>query len=389
MSDRPRVIVYRDFLLPTSETFICNQAEGLQRFVPYYAGLTRIAGIELPADRTLTVRHGPLGSLQSAAFTRFGITPDFAWRVWRLRPRLIHAHFGVDATRVMRLAGVLRLPLLVTLHDYDVTTSDADLLRLAPYCRRYIARRPRLMRAAGVFLAVSEFIKRQAIKRGFPANKILVHYIGIDTSRFQPVQGAAGRPIVLFVGRLVPKKGLRYLIQAMAQVQTRFAEAELIIIGDGPLRGQLEAQAAASLRRYRFLGALPSSEVREWLTQATIFCAPSVTAETGETEGLPITVLEAQAMALPVVSTIHSGIPEAVSHDRTGLLTREHDADGLAEALLSLLGNPERARGLGVEARASVLSRFDMQRQTSALERIYEQLLARPYEVPQPASRES
>jgi glycosyltransferase involved in cell wall biosynthesis len=86
-----------------------------------------------------------------------------------------------------------------------------------------------------------------------------------------------------------------------------------------------------------------------WFTKARIFCAPNVTAETGETEGLPITVLEAQAMALPVVSTIHSGIPEAVRHDHTGLLAREHNADGLAYATLGLLADTGRCRRLGVD----------------------------------------
>jgi glycosyltransferase involved in cell wall biosynthesis len=282
----------------------------------------------------------------------------------------------------MRLARALRLPLLVTLHDYDVTTSDAELLKLAPYCRRYIARRPRLMRAANAFLAVSEFIKQRAVERGFPSDKIVVHYIGIDTSRFHPAHEAAREAVVLFVGRLVEKKGLCYLISAMARVQERHPDAQLVVIGDGPLRAELEAQASASLRHYRFLGARSSDEVRDWYRQARVFCAPSVTAQSGETEGLPITVLEAQAMALPVVSTIHSGIPEAVSDGRTGMLAREHDAEGLASAISALLGDAERARSLGLAARNSVLSRFDMQHQTSLLERVYDQLAHEPGRVP-------
>jgi glycosyltransferase involved in cell wall biosynthesis len=305
------------------------------------------------------------------------VTPDFAYRVWRVRPRLIHAHFGVDGTRVMRLASTLRLPLLVTLHDSDITTSDADLLTLAPYCRRYIARRPRLMQKATAFIAVSEFIKQKAIERGFPASKIRVHYIGIDTSRFEPNPSPATEPIVLFVGRLQEKKGCRYLLEAMAEVQATQPRAELIIVGDGPLRAELEALAAAKLKRYRFVGALPPAEVRQWYGKTQVFCAPSVTARSGETEGLPITVLEAQAMGLPVVSTVHAGIPEAVKHDENGLLAAERDAPALAKSLLSLLGNPERGRQLGAAARRSVLSRFDAQQQIARLEEIYDEVASR------------
>jgi glycosyltransferase involved in cell wall biosynthesis len=383
MTDRPRVLVYRDFLLPGSETFIRSQAEGLRHFEAYYGGLTRVDGIALPSERVVTVRSGKLGPLQSALFTRLGLTPDFAYRVWRLGPKLVHAHFGVDGTRVMRLARRLRLPLLVTLHDYDITTSDADLLKLAPYCERYIARRPRLMQSATAFLAVSEFIKRKAIERGFPAHKILVHYIGIDTTRFTPRLDRTGtEPLVLFVGRLVQKKGCADLIRAMQRVQSAQPDAKLVIIGDGPLRAELEAQAAATLRNYQFLGAQPSDQVRSWYERARLFCAPSVTADSGETEGLPITVLEAQAMGLPVVSTIHSGIPEAISNDVTGLLVAEHDSGALGDALTALLADPERATRLGTAARASVLSRFDMSTQIGLLESVYDQLAQRPSEVP-------
>lgn len=381
MSQR-RVIIYRDFLLPSSETFIRNQAEGLREFVPYYAGLRLVDGLKLPEERTLVVARGSWGKAKSAAFTRLGVTPDFAWKISRLRPALIHAHFGVDATRVMRLAGVLGLPLLTTLHDYDITTSDDELLRLAPYCRRYIARRPRLMREGVAFLAVSKFIKDKAVARGFPAHKILVHYIGIDTSRFTPHSSADAPPVVLFVGRLVAKKGCKYLISAMARVQAARPDVELVIAGDGPLREELESQASAQLQRYRFLGSLSPDQVREWYGRASVFCAPSVTAESGETEGLPITVLEAQAMGLPVVSTLHSGIPEAIDDDKTGLLVAEHDAETLASRLSALLSDRERAARLGAAARASVLSRFDMSTQTALLENVYRQLARQPSLVP-------
>jgi len=382
MNQKPRVLIYRDFLLPRSETFIRNQAEGLKRFVPYYAGLTTTEGIALPPERMMTVSDGMLGRLQSVAFTRLGVAPHLAWQAWRCHPQLIHAHFGVDATRVMRLAQLLRLPLLVTLHDYDVTTSDADLKLLAPYLHRYIARRPRLMKTANAFLAVSEFIKKKAIERGFPADKVLVHYIGIDTARFSPTPNSAREPIVLFVGRLVPKKGCEYLIRAMAAVQAVRPDIELVMVGDGPLRQQLEQQAATTLKRYRFVGAQSSDEVRAWYARAQLFCAPSVTAETGETEGLPITVLEAQAMALPVVSTVHSGIPEAVIHGETGLLAPERDAEALRECLLQALQNRERGETLGTKARELILSRFDMTRQISILEDIYAQLVSRSSGVP-------
>ena len=377
MRRRP-VLVYRDFLLPISETFIKSQAEGLDRFIAYYAGLRRIQGIEVPTERVIEFqRKGWLGAPGNAIFKFTGLAPEAMIRIRRVRPVLVHAHFGVDASRVMRVAAALRLPLLVTLHDYDVTTSDEQLRKLAPYCATYIRRRPALGRRATAFIAVSDFLRRRAVARGFPEHKIVVHYIGVDVRRFERRAGA-GEPIVLFVGRLAEKKGCRYLIEAMAKVEAAHPEVRLVIAGDGPLRGELEAQAAATLRRCSFVGAQSSDEIRRWYQRARLLCAPSVTAASGETEGLPITVLEAQAVGLPVVSTVHSGIPEAVLHEQTGLLAPERDSEALARHLMTVLRDVDLGARLGAAGAERVRERFDLQKQNAALEDLYARVAADP-----------
>jgi len=385
MNNRPRVLIYRDFLLAASETFIKSQAEGLQEFEPYYVGLRFVDGIPVPRDRAITLHgKGAVGRLGNFAFNRLGISPQVAWKLWRVGAKLIHAHFGVDGTRIMRVARTLQLPLVVTFHDYDVTTSDADLLKLAPYYAHYIRKRAALNRQATAFLAVSNFIKQKAILRGFSEDKIQVHYIGIDEQRFQPEARSERDPVVLFVGRLVPKKGCADLITAMAEVQKTRPDVELVIIGDGELRAELEAQAAATLKRYRFLGVQDWKEVRAWHQRAQAFCGPSVTAKNGETEGLPIAILEAQAMGLPVVSTRHAGIPEAVIHEETGLLADEHDAAALAVSLRAVLDNPDLAGRLGASARTMIENRFSLRKQTLLLEDIYRRAIATPGGAPRP-----
>jgi colanic acid/amylovoran biosynthesis glycosyltransferase len=387
MSDKPRIAIYRDYLLPPSETFVRNQAEGLRRFLAYYFGLSVVPGISLPADRVVTINGGGLvGRFESAAFTRVGVAPLAALKLLQIRPKLVHAHFGVDASRVMTLAHALRLPLIATLHDYDVTTSDDELLKLASYSARYIRRRPRLNELATCFLAVSNFIKQKAVARGFPEQKIVVHYIGIDVDLFRPDSALERQPVLLFVGRLVAKKGARDLIQAMATVQRARPDVELVIIGDGPLRGELEAQAAASLTKYRFLGVQTSEQVRQWHQRAQAFCVPSVTSETGETEGLPIAILEAQATGLPLVSTYHAGIPEAVIHGETGLLAPEHEPEALAVEILKVLGNDDLRGRLAAAGRKRVEARFNFRRQNELLEEIYERVIERPGQTPRIAS---
>src|SRR3569833_691489 len=110
------------------------------------------------------------------------------------------------------------------------------------------------MTSATRFLCVSDFLKRVLIAKGFPEQKIDVHYTGIDTHRFTPDPQAVREPIVLFVARLVEKKGCESLIETMAKVQSAVPESSLIVIGDGPLRAKLESKAAALLHRTQFLG---------------------------------------------------------------------------------------------------------------------------------------
>ncbi len=380
----PHILIYRDFLLNPSETFVKSQAESLTRFTAIYSGLRRVeGGIPLDESRVVTIQgDGLLRRVDNALFARLGLSVRLSLEILRRRPRVIHAHFAFDGTHVARTARAFGVPLIVTLHDYDVTTSDAELLKLHPSYACYIRERPALSRTAAAFLAVSGFMREKAIARGFAPEKVLVHYIGINVDRFVPAYTQPRAPIVLFVGRLVDKKGCAYLIRAMATVQTTIPDAELIVIGDGPLRAELEQQAAGTLTKYRFLGTQTNAEVQQWHARAAVFCLPSVTAASGETEGLPIVILEALATGLPIVATRHAGIPEAVVHGDTGLLADERDAEGLAAQLVTLLSNPELAARLSRQGRQHVCVHFDLKRQSEKLEAIYEQAAAHPDRVP-------
>jgi len=183
------------------------------------------------------------------------------------------------------------------------------------------------------------------------------------------------RPIVLFVGRLVEVKGCEYLIRAMQTVQARVKDVQLIVVGDGPLRQQLEYQARSSLSSFRFLGACSAAEVRDWMRQATVFSTPSVPAKAGNTEGFGIVFAEAQAMGLPVASFASGGIPEAVEHGVTGLLAPERDVNALADNILMLLTNQAMWHRFSAAGQERVKRLFDLQKQTAKLEAIYQEVI--------------
>jgi glycosyltransferase involved in cell wall biosynthesis len=357
----PVAAIFRSPLFNASEGFVQAQAAGLTRYRPLIVGLEN-KGNALPAlrDRLLLAEH-PLA-------VRLGRVGALAGRLRPHRPALVHAHFATDGLIALPLADALGVPLVTTLHGYDVNLARGRMLasgRLG--WMRYALFQRRLKARGALFLAVSEALRRQALARGYPADRTLTHYLGVDLARFEGAP-AAEPGLVLHVGRLVEKKGTAVLIDAVA----RLPEARLVVIGDGPLRGALQRRAGD---RVRFLGALPPDAVAAWMRRAWLLAAPSVTARDGDAEGLPTVIVEAAAASLPAVGTAHAGIPEAIGDGETGFLVPEGDAEALAARLATLLGSVALRARMGAAARRLAEERFDGARQVARLEEIYDGLL--------------
>ena len=187
--------------------------------------------------------------------------------------------------------------------------------------------------------------------------------------------------MVLFVGRLVEKKGCSFLLKAMERVQASLPDVELVVIGDGKLRDKLESEAASRLKHYRFLGSQPYNTVQEWMGKASVFCVPSITANSGDAEGFGMVFIEAQASGLPVVSFDSGGIPEAVAHNKTGYLAPEGDWNSLANYILRLLANQATWQDFSHAGIDRVKHMFNLEMQTAKLEAIYDEVLHRPRSI--------
>jgi colanic acid/amylovoran biosynthesis glycosyltransferase len=367
----PRVIVFSDHLLYPSETFIRAQAYALSDFEPVFAGSRLVPGLDLPMERTHVISRGDYGGrIQEAAFKLFGVAPRLTRQLSALNPVLLHAHHGPNGLRALPIARSLGIPLLVTFHGSDATVSDFRYHKSNFGHRRYNTRKAELQKGSALFLAVSQFVRRKLLEQGFPEEKVEVHYTGVDIKMFQPASTERD-PIILFVGRLVERKGAEFLIQAVAEVQKELPAAELVVVGDGPLRADLEQLAKQSLRRYRFLGVLNHAEVGEWMNRASLFCAPSVKIRSGEEEGFGMVYAEAMAMEKPVVAFDSGGISEVVSHGQTGFLAPERDWRTLAEYLSILMQDAGLRKRFGVAGRERVVRTFDLDQRTKVLETIY------------------
>jgi colanic acid/amylovoran biosynthesis glycosyltransferase len=371
MTGKPKVIIFCDHLLYPSETFIQAQAGALCEYEPVFAGSRRVAGLELPQGQVYTVNRGGLfGQVHELTFKILGSAPAMVKRLRPLRPILLHAHYGPNGLRAMPLANVLKVPLIITFHGGDVTIINLRHQKTYLGFRHYMANKGKLKTSGATFIAVSKFVRQKLLEQGFPTERILVQYTGVDTEKFKPAS-TEDRPMILFVGRFVEIKGAEFLIRAASEVQRQFPDVELVLIGDGPLRRELETLAKRSLRRFRFLGVLTAQEVSGWMNRASLLCMPSITTRSGEAEGFGMVCAEAQAVGKPVVAFKCGGIQEIISHENTGFLAAERDWQSLAGYLALLLQNAELRERFGRAGREVIVRQFDLEHCTRRLERVY------------------
>ncbi|GAA1857316.1 glycosyltransferase [Asanoa iriomotensis] len=371
----PSVVIWRSHLLPGSETFVRHQADALTRWRPRFLGAVKVAS---PVARDTDVIAFEADRLSFAGLKLTGRSPRLEAALAGLSPDLVHAHFGDNGWLISAAARRLGVPLVITLHGQDVTRQA-----LVPGARG-VRHRRHLRQAfdrASLVIAVSHFIRDRAIALGADPSKVRVHHTGVPVS---PAVDLPKRWDVLFIGRFVAKKGVDDLVEAAGLLSGR---PRLLFVGDGPLWEPVRARAAALGLDATFVGAQPPEAVRTYLAESRILAAPSRTAPDGDCEGLPTTILEAGAAGLPTAATRHSGIPEAVLHGETGLLSAEGDRSALAGHLETLLGDEVLQARLGAAARAHVETHFDIRTQTGMLEDLYDEA-RRPSSVQRPSAHQ-
>lgn len=272
----------------------------------------------------------------------------------------LHAHFATMATAVARVASLLTsIPYSFTAHAKDIFHADVDSAALRAK-----------LRDAHHVVTVSEYNAAWLRERfGTAAARVHRVYNGLDPEVLPWTNPADRRSGVAFVGRLVEKKGVPDLVDAVAVLRERGEPVPLQLVGTGPLEVALREQ----VRRLdldhlvRFHGPLPQAEVAALISRAGVFAAPCVHAADGDRDGLPTVLLEAMALGTPCVSTPVTGIPEAVEHGVTGLLVPERDAFALADAIVTLVQDAALRVRLAVAARRRVEEAFDRRTQATEL----------------------
>jgi colanic acid/amylovoran biosynthesis glycosyltransferase len=345
--------VVRDGLLERTNYFSWPPANPLKRAARLAFELLRLAAVR-PRSLASALKYLGNSAKHESARSYFD-----AAALWRHAPfDLVLCHFGDVGSRMLPAfkAGMVPGKFAVVFHGADLSTVIAangpDFYRP-------------LFERCDLLLPVSQHWALALEKYGCPPAKIRVHHMGVDTGKleYRERRLAPGESVrMISICRFVEKKGLEYAIRALARALPHCRHpVEYSLVGDGPLLPAMSSLVAelGLTGQVRLLGWQDNDQVRDLLATMHILVAPSVTAQDGDQEGIPVSIMEAMAAGLPVLSTRHSGIPELVGDGVSGWLAPERDVEYLADRMCALINAPDTWAAFGRAGRARVLEQFD------------------------------
>lgn len=366
----------RHNFLPPSETFIYTALRAVVAAgTPVRVlAINRRCADKFPDADVVALSDGPTGALETSLYWSTGYSPR--QDRWARGVRLIHAHMGYTGVHALGACARHRLPLVTSFYGQDVSLAGSRDLLLPAYWP-YALQRRRLFRRGDRFLVLSRHMGAALAAQGCPPAKIRVVPLGVPLERFagpRPERPADAPLVVLMVGREVEKKGFDDGLRACARLHAAGVAVDVRVLGTGDALQPALRRLADELR-LPVTWMAPSSDVARAMAAADVLLVPSRTAANGDQEGTPTVICEGSAAGLPVVSTLHAGIPEQVEHGRSGLLVPERDVAGLAAALHELQRDPARRAAMGAAGRAKMAAEYSLAAHRDALLSIYSELL--------------
>lgn len=362
-----KVLHYKTNYLNKSETFIDRLVRNHVSYEPIamcYRKREFTGGLDL-----YPVPERGLDALKNVIAFHFNRPlPYYRKTVERIKPHVIHSHFGYDAHKIMKIAGGAGIPHVVSFYGSDVSRLPDE----PGWKRRY----SELAAHGARFIAASRYMKGQLLALGFPEKRITIVRFGLDTEKLRFRTDYEIKPSFLMAGRLVEKKGFEFGLKAIAEVTARGIPATVNLYGDGPLMPDLK-NLTRKLRiedKVTFHGFRPVEQILDAHSSHSFMLAPSVTAGDGDMEGLPNTILESMAVGTPIITTRHAAIPEVVEHGVSGFLSDERDVSGLADIITRLIENPgrEKLEAIRREARKRIEEEYTVQKMVAGVEQVYD-----------------
>lgn len=378
---KPVLASYCTTFLKPEMLHIYRQVSGLREFDTFVITKERRSEDRFPFDEVEI--HG---KVRSNFIRRFWLKyikkePPIVYRgEYRILERalekrsadMMHVYFGHTGVHLLPFIKRWDRPVVVSFHGMDVQPREDQ--------PGYVDRLRDLLQTLPMVMARSESLKQRLIDLGCDAEKIRLNRTGIPMEGFPVIERPApedGKWRLIQACRMVEKKGLDDTLNVFAEFLKNHPKAKLTLAGDGPLMDETEklAKKLGIIDQVEFPGFLDSEQLRDLFHRAHIFIHPSrITADQNQ-EGIPNAMLEAMATGLPVVATLHGGIPEAVKQGETGLLVEERDREGLLEQVKRLVEGDDLRQEMGRAAAASMREEFEHGAQIARLEGYYRELL--------------
>ncbi len=350
-----------------SETFIDNQVKELQPQLLLYEGWHPSM---LPDGKSFL--PFPLNFLSIRGTLR-NLTPRFYHKLYSLffdkflkkhNINVMLANYGPMAVALIDICRKAGIKLVVHFHGFDATTYEV----IESYRESY----KEMFEKVDAIVVVSNDMKQQLISLGAKEGKIYLNPYGVDIKKFDGAKPETKGRIYISVGRFTAKKAPQLTIRAFVKVAQVFPDARLIMVGDGELWEESKrlAKELSIKEKIDFKGKMSPEEISELLKEARVFVQHSLKADNGDSEGTPNTVLEASATGLPIVSTLHAGIKDAVVHNETGFLVEEGNWEAMADYMIQLGKEAKLAGEMGRAARKHIEKKYEMSNQIQSLKNI-------------------
>lgn len=277
---------------------------------------------------------------------------------------VVFAEYGMVGAMVTEACKQANVPLIIQFHGADAHQQKTVKIYLPYYTKAFAY--------ASSIVTVSQDMSDALIDLGAPKEKIFLNPCGVDTELFKQIDISNSLPNFLSVGRFVAKKSPQAVVKAFKIVSDQIPNARLWMVGYGPLFEETKALAEMLLLspKITFTGILPSEEIIKLMKNMRCFVQHSVTAPDGDMEGTPVTILEAASSGLPIVSTKHAGIKQAVIDGETGFLVDENGITAMAERMVEIASSPQLAVQFGEAARKHMLKNYAIENQISNLDQI-------------------
>jgi colanic acid/amylovoran biosynthesis glycosyltransferase len=354
------------FVVPSngvySETFIRVQQEMLPFvLVNYYGGFfpKNIEGKKAIVNNSFLPksfnRIRRMLSNYSLNFNEYLLSKSFV----RNKIDVVLAQFGPTGESIAKACATAEIPLIVHFHGADASVDE--LIKKYNHYKSVFS-------SAWKVICVSKVMEEKLISLGCPSEKLIYNTYG-PRDHFLDIAPTFENPHFFAMGRFTDKKAPYYTILAFKEVLKKHPKAKLTMGGDG----QLLSTCKNLVHYYKmdhavdFPGVLNTDQVLDYFRNSSAFVQHSIVADDGDAEGTPLSILEASAASLPVISTYHAGIQDVIINESSGLLVKEHDVKTMAEAMINLLGDLHKAKEMGQNGRKNIIDHFSLKRHIDVL----------------------